>query len=101
MCSSRALVAHGGVGKSSRLSLASILCAITACEVFWVGLAIKYLWMIVAMAAYSSPESDTARKAICFANSATRMEVLAEAGAHSLDSAERKCADDGQVEGIG
>ena len=33
-CSMRARVAHGGVGKSSRLFFSSALCAITACDVF-------------------------------------------------------------------
>src|SRR5712671_273307 len=33
-CSTRARVAHGGVGKSSKLFFSSARCAITACEVF-------------------------------------------------------------------
>ena len=36
-CSIRARVAHGGLGKSSRLSRGSMRCAMTACEVFCRG----------------------------------------------------------------
>src|ERR1044071_7040047 len=37
-CSMSALVAQGGVGKSSRLFFSSALCAMTAWEVFCIGL---------------------------------------------------------------